>query len=252
MKVIRTSLIKKQALMIMLVIASPLAPLTSVGAAALVISGITHEQVGYRAECSTQFGGITTGMGVSSLLGRISIEGSDCITPIGNYFSFEGKLTLTALNGDELFADYSGLFIPTIYPSIFNLTNSIFDITGGTGSYLIATGGGILQGSQNILTGDGLIQAKGEIFGFQKQKNKKSAQTIDDMQSNSTSEDVDMPILANLGNDLSSTLGDYYVGRDASLFSINAVPEPFTLGLLGIGLAGIAVTRRRNAWGSSK
>lgn len=259
-----------------LAIASFMAPLATVEGAALTISAITHEQVGYRSGCSSQFGGTTTGTGISSLLGAVSIEGNDCITPIENYLSFEGKMVFTVSNGDELFADYSGLFVPTIYPLIFSLTNSIFNITGGTGSFSKATGGGILQGGQNISTGTGLMQAKGTIFDFKKPQNDKDKDEDEDdgedegegkrknkagrqMLSLSTAEGqdgsafVDSPIdlaaLANLNNSLSSNvpvLGDYYhESQNGQLFLINALPESGTLSLLGIGLAGIAVMRRR-------
>lgn len=256
-----------------LAIASFMAPLATVEGAALTISAITHEQVGYRSGCSSQFGGTTTGTGISSLLGAVSIEGNDCITPIENYLSFEGKMVFTVSNGDELFADYSGLFVPTIYPLIFSLTNSIFNITGGTGSFSKTTGGGILQGGQNISTGTGLMQAKGTIFDFKKPTNKNKDKDKDEdknegkgknktgpqMLSLSTAEGqdgsafVDSPIdlaaLANLNNSLSSNvpvLGDYYhESQNGQLFLINALPESGTLSLLGIGLAGIAVMRRR-------
>jgi hypothetical protein len=248
----RTNLIKKHTLVPMLAITSFLTPITSVEGAILTISGITHEQVGYRAECPSQFGGTTTGTAASSLLGIVSIEGNDCITPVGNNFSFEGKMAFTTLNGDELFADYSGLFAATIYPSIFTLTDSIFEITGGTGSFSKATGGGTLLGVQNILTGLGVIQAKGEIFDVKKQKSKNKdkdtskpgqrmssqsgADTHDDSISADKPVDVDLAVLASL---------HYGTGQDIPLFSINAVPESGTLSLLGIGLAGVAAARLR-------
>ena len=67
-----------------LAITSFMVPLAAVEGAALTISGITHEQVGFRPGCSSQFGGTTTGTGTSSLLGAVDIEGNDCITPMEN------------------------------------------------------------------------------------------------------------------------------------------------------------------------
>lgn len=273
MKAAHTNLIKRM-MGCTLAIASFMAPLAAVEGAALTISGITHEQVGYRPGCSSQFGGTTTGTGTSSLLGAVSIEGNDCITPIENYLSFEGKMVFTVSNGDELFADYSGLFVPTFYPLIFSLSDSIFNITGGTGSFAKATGGGILQGGQNIATGTGLMQAKGSIFDFKKPKNKNKDKDKDEdknegkgknaaglqMLSLRAAEEqdgsafvvdgpIDLAALANFNNSLSANvpvLGDhYYESQDGQLFFINALPESGTLSLLGIGLVSIAVMRRR-------
>ena len=94
MNVICTTSIKRRILVPMLAIASSLASLNLYGAI-LTITGITHEQVGYRGECAPHFGGTSTGMAVSSLLGFVSIAGNDCITPLHGYFSFEGELTFT-------------------------------------------------------------------------------------------------------------------------------------------------------------
>src|SRR5687768_1926544 len=123
-----------------LAITSVMAPLTAVEGAALTISGIIQEHVGYRPDCASQFGGTITGTGTSSLLGTVSIEANDCITPVENYLSFEGKMIFTVSNGDEIFADYFGSFIPTNYPSIYTFKDSFFDIKGGTGNFLSARG----------------------------------------------------------------------------------------------------------------
>lgn len=195
----------KQFLVALLAIASFLIPLKA-QSTLLTITAVTHEQVGYKGDCSTHFGGTMAGTGISSLLGLVSISGNDCITPINDHFSFEGELTITTRNGDELFADYSGLFRPTVYLPLFTLKDAIFEITGGTGSFSQATGGGVLMGGQNILTGLGLIQARGQIFDFR---------------NGTVSEDLPSPLPQ------------------------NEAPEPGILALLGIGLAGLWMHRKR-------
>ncbi len=196
----------KQLLVSMLAIASFLIPVNA-QSTLLTITGVTHEQVGYKGECSTRFGGNVTGTGISSLLGLVSISGQDCIAPINDYFSFEGELTFTTRNGDELFADYSGLFTPTAYLPLFTLKDAIFEITGGTGSFSQATGGGVLVGGQNILTGLGLIQAKGSISGY--------------------------------GNDT-------VIENAPKPLPQNEAPEPDILALLGIGLVGFWAHRKKD------
>ena len=105
--------------------------------------------------------GTTTGTGKASHLGAVSLVASDCFTPGENTFSFSnGKLTLTAANGDELNAIYNGELHPlvntppyTLYTISGNLT-----FTGGTGRFVGASGSGYLSGTENIKTGQGQFE----------------------------------------------------------------------------------------------
>jgi len=215
--------------------------------ALLSISAITHEQAGYRPNCASGFGGTTTGAGISSLLGAVSLEANDCITPAATSFSFVGEMVFTVWGGDELFADYSGSFTPTAYPSIFSLTDSIFKITGGTGSFLGATGDGTLQGVQNIANGWGVMQLTGQIAGIRKDRGKSEPLVF--YQHASDSPDDSTMIYTGFDNGLipgSTTLGDYfYQDQNGQLLAINALPVSGSLSLLAVGLISFIIMRRR-------
>lgn len=108
--------------------------------------------------------GVTTGSGQASHMGAISGVSSDCVTPTSPYtYSFtNGKVTLTAANGDELRAEYSGSLSPTATPPIYSIADS-YRITGGTGRFVGANGSGTLQGIENLQTGQGQLQLTGTI-----------------------------------------------------------------------------------------
>jgi hypothetical protein len=223
-----------------------IAPLAA-ESALLSITAITHEQTGYRPDCASSFGGTATGSGLSSLLGAVSFETSDCIAPVGNYFVFSGEMIFTVSSGNELFADYHGSLTPTIYPSIFSLTKSAFKITGGTGNFLGAKGDGTLQGVQNISNGIGLMQLTGQIAHFKKDRGK--SEPLFFYQSASDSPNDSTMIYASSDNSLfpgSTTLGDYfYQDQNGQLLAINALPISGSLSLLAIGLVSFTVMRRR-------
>ncbi len=245
MKTVSSNLIK-HLVASALAITSVIAPLAA-ESALLSISAITQEQTGYRPDCASSFGGTATGSGLSSLLGAVSFETSDCIAPVGNYFAFTGEMIFTVSNGDELFADYHGSLTPTIYPSIFSLTKSAFKITGGTGNFLGAKGDGTLQGVQNIATGIGLMQLTGQIT--QDKKNRGKSEPLLFYQRASDSPDDSTMVYAGSDNSLfpgSTTLGDYfYQDQNGQLLAINELPVSGSLSLLGIGLACFMVMRRR-------
>lgn len=110
--------------------------------------------------------GVTTGSGHASHLGAITVIASDCVIPPplgGAAFMFaNGKLTVTAANGDELSAEYGGTFTPTATPPIY-LINGTYRIIGGTGRFSGASGLGTLQGIENLVTFQGQVQLSGTI-----------------------------------------------------------------------------------------
>lgn len=129
----------------------------------LKISLDLHEEVGFRLDCPSQFGGSTTGTGKGTHLGKVSFNATDCITPAEGYFTFEGEFILAAANGDELIGNYGGLFIPVDSGPTHRLLDAMMEITGGTGRFSGVTGSAELTGTQDITTGDGAFAADGAM-----------------------------------------------------------------------------------------
>ncbi len=220
------------------------------------VNAIIHEETGFKPGCDSLFGGTITGTGTSSLFGRVSVEGNDCITPNPTQTSFvfsNGKMIFTVSNGDEIFANYLGEFTPTSIVSIFSFTNATFEIMGGTGNFLHAKGGGKLQGGEDISTGWGVMRATGTITDFIRDRDHKG-KNKDHKDKDSKDKDNDtglnnVPVVAGLDSSLfpsGQTLGDhFYQDQNGRLLAINALPESGSLALLGIGLAGLMAIRRR-------
>ncbi|WP_284614939.1 hypothetical protein [Aquabacterium humicola] len=110
------------------------------------------------------------GTGTSNVLGNLRVNATDCVNPEGgftpgglNHLSFAslpGTLVFTTANGERIHASYSGTVDP------WGRLRGHFVVTGGTGTYFGATGGGTLSGQMDlsqIVTAQGLIDAAGEI-----------------------------------------------------------------------------------------
>jgi hypothetical protein len=235
---------------------------TDVMSAPLTISAIIHEDVtptflNPASRCTSPLEGTITGTGRSSLLGNVSVEASDCITPnpTQNSFAFnDGKMIFTVLSGewsgDEIFANYHGEFTPTSAPSIFTFTDAVFKITGGTGDFLHAKGGGKLLGGEDISTGWGVVRATGTISNFiRDQDHKGKSKDHEDRDKDRNTGLNDISTIAGLDNSLlpnRQTLGDFFSqDQNGQLLAVNALPESGSLALLGIGLATLMVIRRR-------
>jgi len=128
------------------------------------INGVLTEIPGPSLRCPSKFGGTIIGRGEGALTGPVAFIANDCITPSGTSFTFSaGKMIVLTVAGDQIFADYSGQFVPTGVGSNFVFSNATFQVTGGTGKFSKASGGGNLTGGEDMATGQGTIKLKGNI-----------------------------------------------------------------------------------------
>lgn len=130
----------------------------------LRISIVLHEQTGSSPNCPGGIQGTFTATGSDPQLGPLVMIGSHCIEPVQASFSFSrGKAFVTTKNGDQLEAAYSGSLVPTGDGKNFVFSSSSFQITGGTGCFKHASGGGDMLGKENIQTGQGTAQFNGSL-----------------------------------------------------------------------------------------
>jgi hypothetical protein len=108
--------------------------------------------------------GDITGTGTATGLGALTLTSHDCINQSGQGFTFAStQLVLTASNGNQVFATYSrSLMIPT-GPTLGFISGS-FQIVGGTGRFLNATGVGAVAGTEDLTTGKGQVTFGGTIL----------------------------------------------------------------------------------------
>jgi hypothetical protein len=128
------------------------------------VTGVILEVPGPSARCPSQFGGTITGHGNSALLGRVAFVANDCITADGAIYNFSrGRFIVMTQTGEQLFADYSGQFVPTGQGAGYVFSGATFQIVGGTGQYMFASGGGQLQGTEDMATGAGTLTLNGRM-----------------------------------------------------------------------------------------
>ena len=116
--------------------------------------------------CPTGFAGLISGTGDALHMGKVTLTSFDCIEIVGpGVFLFSSnRVVLTAANGDQVFGEYSGAVDAQ---NGVGVVSGQFKITSGTGRFVNATGGGILQGLEEIDfatgTGRGHIRLSGTI-----------------------------------------------------------------------------------------
>ena len=130
----------------------------------LTVTATIQETPGPSLTCPSRFGGVITGGGDSDVLGRVVLIATDCITPVGSLYNFSnGKMVVVTTSGDQLYANYSGQFVPTGVGANYVFSGATFQISGGTGVYKKATGGGTLSGGEDMTTGSGTAKLTGTI-----------------------------------------------------------------------------------------
>lgn len=150
--------------------AAPASPVAHAATAAsqvttpLVIEGAIQEVLGPALRCPSKLGGTLVGHGNDPALGPVAFLGKDCVTPNGPLLTFsDGRITLLTGSGELIYANYSGQAVPTGEGNKVIYSNASFQITGGTGRYYRASGGGDINGTQDLVTGGGTIKLNGKI-----------------------------------------------------------------------------------------
>ena len=161
--------IARPAAVTLLLAASATASAGSWVAAPITVEGTLVEAVGPADRCLSKFGGTISGHGNSDLMGgKVVFIATDCITPVGPLFNFSGgKFIVMTTSGDQIFANYSGQFVPTGEGAKYVFSGASFQVTGGTGKFARVTGGGTLSGGEDMITGVGNIKLEGKVLYFQ-------------------------------------------------------------------------------------
>lgn len=108
--------------------------------------------------------GTTTGTGQASGLGAVTGTGTDCIhASLKGRFSFRnGTMTIVTAAGERIRADYSGALTRTATARVYTIAGT-YRITGGTGRFATASGGGALSGVENLFTLRGKLSFTGTV-----------------------------------------------------------------------------------------
>lgn len=136
---------------------------------ALEINGVFNEKIGPALQCASKLGGKLAGHGATLEGTPVAFVGGDCFSQSGTTFTFSnGKFILLYPNGDQIFANYGGQFVPTGLGTAYVMNGGTFTITGGSGTYSGALGGGFLRGTEDLATGAGTIGLSGQVYYKQK------------------------------------------------------------------------------------
>jgi hypothetical protein len=104
---------------------------------------------------------ITDAPGTLNPFGAASTTQSHCVTPPSLDFT-DGIFTFTFASGGSFSGTYSGTLVPIAPPVSFGIIGT-FIITGGTGNFAGATGGGSASGTQDFATGEFTLQLNGTV-----------------------------------------------------------------------------------------
>jgi hypothetical protein len=95
-------------------------------------------------------------------MGAITAKAFVCQKLDPTDLAFTGQFTYTAANGDTVSGTFFGRLAP-VSRTLYQLQGEQFTITGGTGRFVGASGGGVVTGSVDLATGEGVHQLDGSI-----------------------------------------------------------------------------------------
>ena len=110
------------------------------------------------------FAGTGSGTGRATHLGKVTLSTSELVdftASPGSGTIRGGEMVMVAANGDELYWDYSGNGLLPDADGVVSFGGT-FTITGGTGRFSDATGGGTFEGEGNV-AGDAVVSYEGTI-----------------------------------------------------------------------------------------
>jgi hypothetical protein len=105
------------------------------------------------------------GTGRATHLGKVTASTAELVkftASSGSVTIRGGEMVMVAANGDELYWHYSGAGPLPDANGVVSFEGT-FTITGGTGRYLDATGGGTFQGQGSAATGDATVHDRGTV-----------------------------------------------------------------------------------------
>jgi hypothetical protein len=106
-----------------------------------------------------------SGSGRATHLGQVTVSTSELVdftVSPGTVTIRGGEMVVVAANGDELYSNYSGGGSLPDVNGVVSFSGT-FTITGGTGRFSDATGGGTFEGEGNVVTGDVVVSYQGTI-----------------------------------------------------------------------------------------
>jgi len=116
--------------------------------------------------CSTEFADITSGGGQATHLGRFTGETFSCVN-LATLQVTDGRFTMAGADGSQIEGTYTLQGTP-LSPTVISLEGP-FTITGGTGRFAGARGGGQITGTidlatnQLVLSFDGSVSSVGSL-----------------------------------------------------------------------------------------
>jgi hypothetical protein len=131
-------------------------------------AGQGRDQVPFKARVE----GRTESVRISPVLLRVDFDGFGQATHLGRThaqasldvdaaFAFEGEVALTAADGSQLFLLVTGQLVLREFP-IFDVAGA-YEVTGGTGRFVGATGGGTLEGELDFDADEASIELTGTV-----------------------------------------------------------------------------------------